>query len=406
MMRIRRSWLWCACFVGALLGFKSTHAVVGAEPALAPAQSKPSESLDLTRPDAVSNSQSQLMLDLPGSGTDPAKIDFANLPRLAGAHAIVSRGDPEWKFRLHNYLVHYAGKYWCCWSHGPVIEDKATQHIRFATSDDGLTWSESHVLAGPPQAGYGYIARGFWLREGTLWALGALFEAPSFHGLDLELVAFRWNPARATWEPPVHVFGDAINNFPPQRLPTGEWMLERRNANRDVSMLIGGVKDLDDWQVIPVAPYDVAQGIAPAEPDWWVLPQGGIVGLYRDNTSSRRLLRAFSTDNGHTWTKPVRTNFPDAKSKFNALRTSRGYQVLVSNANPAARHPLCLSTSDNGLVFTRMAVLAIPGAESVMYPHVIEQDGHLLIAFSRQKTSIEVFKIPLSEIEKLRGNIP
>jgi len=92
-------------------------------------------------PHPLTNPESALMLDLPGSGADPTKIDFATLPVLRGRHAVVSVGDCQWQFRLHNYLARYDGRFWCFWSHGPVIEDKATQHLRYATSSDGLEWS-------------------------------------------------------------------------------------------------------------------------------------------------------------------------------------------------------------------------------------------------------------------------
>ena len=76
--------------------------------------------------------------------------------------------DEQWKLQLHNYLLPHDGKYWCMWSHGPEIEDMPTQHVRFATSDDGLKWSESKTLTGPPAEGRAYIARSFWMRDGEL----------------------------------------------------------------------------------------------------------------------------------------------------------------------------------------------------------------------------------------------
>lgn len=52
-----------------------------------------SDAADPPRPDAVKHPDSPVMLDLPGIGTDPTKIDFSKLPRLKGQHAVVSRGD-------------------------------------------------------------------------------------------------------------------------------------------------------------------------------------------------------------------------------------------------------------------------------------------------------------------------
>jgi hypothetical protein len=95
----------------------------------------------------------------------------------------------------------------------------------------------------------------------------------------------------------------------------------------------------------------------------------------------------------------VGTNFPDAGSKFNALRTSRGYYVLVSNANPRRRDPLTLSVSRDGLIYTSMFYLL--GGRPVDYPHVIEHKGYLIVAFSGGKQSVEVLKIKINDLDRL-----
>ena len=65
-----------------------------------------------------------------------------------------------------------------------------------------------------------------------------------------------------------------------------------------------------------------------------------------------------------------------------------------------------LSISEDGVTFTRMAKLDIPSgkATTFQYPHAIEHDGHLLIAFSNRKNFTELLKIPMAEVERLRGN--
>jgi predicted neuraminidase len=196
------------------------------------------------------------------------------------------------------------------------------------------------------------------------------------------------------------MFDDAINNFAPKQLPSGEWAMTRRDHKRAVYLLIGGVDSPLDWESIPISGYRFEDGAMPEEPYWWTLPDGRLAGIFRDNNKSKRLYRAFSSDNGRTWSQPVRTNFPDATSKFNAVQLDDGRYVLVSNANPAGRNPLCLSVSGDGLVFTAIARLPIPAGEddTLQYPHVIAQDNHLLIAFSRNKTEIEVVKVPLEAV--------
>jgi len=361
------------------------------------------------------NPQSPLMLDLPQTGTEPAKIDFAQLPRVPSQHATISdvrdRGG-KW-VNQHGYLTVHAGRYWAMWSDGPGVphvaperhrnvvpgHDRPGTRVSYATSEDGLKWSRPQDLSGPPrEEGFGWIARGFWVREGALLALASHFNAPGYRGRGLSLEAFRWDQDKQKWLRHGTVHPDTLNNFPPKRLPTGDWMMTRRDHRGDVSVLIGGTQAFDQWKVRPLASYGGQQ--KPEEPYWYVLPDGkNLVGLIRDNSGSKRLLRTFSTDHGRSWTPITRTNFPDATSKFFALRTSRGDYALVSNANPRGRDPLTLALSSDGLTYRRLFRLV--GGRHVDYPHMIEHQGHLLISFSSAKQTVEVLKVPLSAVDEL-----
>lgn len=370
---------------------------------------------DLSPPHPVTNPASALLLDLRQSGTDPEAIDYDRLPRLAGAHTIISdvRDARGWRVHQHAYLTWYEGQYWAMWSDGPGIpqdgrspydhRNKVPRHdqpgtqVSYAVSPDGLTWSDPQALSGPPRIdGFGWIARGFWVREGQLLGLASHFNAPAYPGEGLSLEAFAWDPSTSEWQPHGTVLYDTLNNFPPQKLPNGQYMMTRRDHRKQLSVMIGGVKAFDDWQVRPVAAYDETS--QPEEPGWYILPDGKhIVGLLRDNTNSKRLLRFFSADNGESWTPIIRTNFPDARSKFFTMRTSRGTYAMVSNSNPATRDPLTLAISHDGLVFTELFYLI--GGRHIDYPHMIEHDGHLLIAFSGAKQTMEVMRVSLDDIE-------
>ncbi len=350
------------------------------------------------------------LLVLPGTDGDPARIDYAKLPLLHGTHAVVCPYDEQWMLQLHNYLLHHDGKFWCMWSHGPVVEDVPTQHVNFATSDDGLHWSAPKSITGPPAEGRAYIARSFWVRDGELLALVASYKGKGAFGVDkdLKLIAFAWDKTSATWKPRGQVFDNAINNFTPQRLSSADWMMTRRDARFNVTMLIGGVKALDDWQVSPVVDrlaISRATGFSPDEPVWWEQPDKTVIGLIRDNGGSSRLFRTVSTDLGKTWSTPVKTNYPNSTSKVFSLLTSRGCRVLISNANPSVgRRELHLAVSEDGQTFTRMGRLDIPSDKpsTLQYPHAIEHDGHLFIAFSRNKNITELLKLPLDEVDRLR----
>lgn len=358
---------------------------------------------------------------------DPHTIDFSRLPRVKSEHVIVSDvrapgSSPEKPDKSaggvnqHNYLAYHDGQFWVMWSDGPGVEDRVGQRVKYATSPDGLEWSGPLDLtpfppgSGPDSPHYGtrskagkrYIARGFWQREGELLALVSLDEAAGFFGPSLELRAFRFDPVDRAWKDAGRVMNDAINNFPPRKIGTGEWLMSRRKwnyATTGVEFLVGGEKSIDDWRSYPV--FGSASELKAEEPEWWALPGGALCAVFRDNRKSGYLYRSFSNDEGRTWSRPVRTNFPDATSKVCTLRLADGRYVLVSNSNPARRDPLTIAVSDDGLVFSRLFVLA--SGRQVDYPHVIERDGHLFVAYSGAKQSVEVLKIRIRDLDELEN---
>jgi hypothetical protein len=367
--------------------------------------------------DAPSKQKQENLLMLAGDWLpdDPHQIDYDKLPRAEAEHVIISdvRDHAGTRVHQHAYLAHHDGRFWAMWSDGPggpragvtpeqhrnivPAHDMPGTRSSFATSKDGLHWSKSADLTGPPRKkGFGWIARGLWKRDGELLALSSHFDAPGYEGLGLSLEAFRWNGTK--WVTHGTVLDDSMNNFPPKRLPSGEWMMTRRDHRRQVSVMIGGRKAFNDWRINPLAAYN-GNG-RPEEPYWYILPDGKtIASLIRDNGRSKFLLRTVSRDNGKTWSEMHRTNFPDATSKFFVHRTSRGYYVMVSNSNPRKRDPLTLAISQDGVVFTKLFWLI--GERHVDYPHIIEHDGHLLIAFSGAKQTMEVMKVSLDELERL-----
>ena len=262
---------------------------------------------------------------------NPHQIDFAALPKIPSQHAIVSDVRKQHGVNQHNYLTFYNGQYWAMWSDGPGVEDQAGQRVSYATSKDGLSWSKpKYMTPEPPGSGkdseyYGtrspkgfrWISRGFWQRDGELLALASLDESAGFFGPSLELRAFRWDNQKDAWVEHALVHKNAINNFPPKKIPTGEWMMSRRPydyTKRGVEFLAGGVAAIDQWEAFPV--LGSSEELAAEEPYWWVLPDGRLTALFRDNHARGYLYRSFSHDNGRSWSRPVRTDFPDARSKF------------------------------------------------------------------------------------------
>ncbi|UUO07749.1 exo-alpha-sialidase [Blastopirellula sp. J2-11] len=346
---------------------------------------------------------------------NPHDIDFRKLPVVPSEHATISDVRVQKGVHQHNYLVFHNGQYWAMWSDGPGVEDLVGQRVSYATSKDGMNWTKPKYLTPEPpgsgpgtphygkwsQHGFRWISRGFWQRDGELLALASLDESGSFFGPSLELRAFRWEEAQQDWADIGVVHDNAINNFPPKRIPSGEWMMSRRTfdySRRGVDFLTGGVKAIDKWESFPV--LGTSEALAAEEPYWWVLPDNRLAALFRDNRQSGYLYRSFSEDNGRTWSRPIKTNFPDARSKFSGVRLKDGRYVLVSNPHPTRRDPLAISISDDGVVFNKMGYLT--GGRHVDYPHVIEHDGVLMVAFAGQKQTVEVLKIRLEDLNALQ----
>jgi hypothetical protein len=370
----------------------------------------------VSAPHPTRNPSSPVMLRGSWVPADPRQIDFERLPRVPVQHIVVSDVHATKGVNQHNYLVHHEGRFWCMWSDGPAVEDRVGQVVKFATSSDGLNWSAPEFMTPyPPNSGpdspiyntrkpegFRYISRGFWVRNGELLALVSLDEAAGFFGPSLELRAFRWNKSARKWEDGGLVHRNAINNFPPQKLPTGEWGMSRRTydyATKGVQFLIGGIRALDQWESVPVV-HETEPTLKAEEPIWWTLPDRSLMALFRDNGRSGYLFRAFSSDAGRTWSTPVQTDFPDARSKLHGFRLRDGRYVLVSNANPKRRDPLTLALSDDGMVFDRLYYVV--GGRHVDYPHVMEHDGYLYIAHSGGKQSVEIERVRLSDLNALK----
>ncbi|WP_414661472.1 exo-alpha-sialidase [Horticoccus sp. 23ND18S-11] len=392
----------CSAFVAA--GFVSSAHAANANANVAP-------------PHPAKNPGSRVMLTGAWVPADPATIDFERLPRVPVEHVVICDVSAKKGVNQHNYLIHHDGRFWAMWSDGPRVEDMVGQVVKYSTSVDGLKWDEPKLLTGYPpgsgpdsphyntrkKEGLRYISRGLWVREGQLLALVSLDEAAGFFGESLELRAFRWNSGEEKWVDGGIVQKNAINNFPPQRLPTGEWAMTRRKHDykeTGVEFLIGGVKALDNWTSVPVvrgAGGDIA--LKAEEPIWWTLPDGNLMALFRDNGGSKSLFRAFSTDSGRSWSTPVQTDFPDARSKLHGLRLSDGRYALVSNSNPKKRDPLTLALSRDGMTFDRL--FYVVGGRHVDYPHMIEHGGYLYIAHSGAKMSVEIERVRIADLDRL-----
>ncbi|MEP7361641.1 MAG: exo-alpha-sialidase [Acidobacteriota bacterium] len=348
--------------------------------------------------------------------TDGLLRDPLNLPEAPGRRGTVFRGEENKSgFNLHSYLAHHDGKFWAIWSSSAVGEEDPDQHILYATSKDGLNWSSAKVLVADPDGPQGparWIARGIYVDQGKLTALGAYIESADYGKRGkaevwkaLRLMRFEWTGKG--WEPKGVFADNCMNNFPPERL--GAYLsLVCRDSNMTVKMALADAPGANAWKFTPLAahpPYDKMD-----EPTYYATGNGEVHMIVRDNSRSGYLLRAISRDYGQTWSQPVRTNYPDATSKNFPGRLSNGWYFLINNPNPKARDPLAISFSRDGWEFSHSMAIrknAPPrrfagrakGSGSMQYPHAIEHGGSLWVIYSTNKEDIEVAELPLKNLE-------
>lgn len=340
-------------------------------------------------------------------------------PAAKARHSAVFKGvEGVSRFSLHSYLAHFDGKFWAIWSSAKRNEEDPDQHLRYATSTDGHTWNDSQVLVADPDGDTGplrWIARGIWVEGGKLYALGARIASADYGkqgdgGIvwkDLDLYRFLWDGAQ--WQPLGIFAKGCMNNYPPARLGNKQAMV-CRDDKMDPFMAIQDASAPGGWKRAPL--YAKPPFNRMDEPTWYQSPDGVTHMLIRDNNFSKRILRSISRDGGNTWTKPVYTNYPDARSKHftGALSNKRFY--LINNPNADARYPLVVSSSGDGWVFENPKIIRDAPEEAYrsrergrygyQYPHAVEHNGSLWVIYSSGKRDIEITEVPLTELESAK----
>jgi hypothetical protein len=345
---------------------------------------------------------------------DPASLSEPQaIPLAQGRTSMVFQGQEKVSaFNLHSYIARHDGRFWAIWSSAGVGEEDPDQFVRYATSTDGHTWSESKTLVADPDGPDGparWIARGIYLDGGKLTALAAYIEDAAYGQRGkaevwpkLRLMRFEWDGD--SWLDRGVFADDCMNNFPPERLGSALAMV-CRDSRMEVKMALSDSPGV--WKITPIhnaPPYDRMD-----EPTFYATANGEVHMIIRDNNRSGFLLRALSRDNGKTWTAPVRTNYPDATSKNFPGRLTNGWYYLINNPNPKKRDPLAISFSRDGWEFEKPLAVRrgapdrrfagrAKGSGSLQYPHAIEHNGSLWIIYSTNKEDIEITEIPLSTL--------
>lgn len=134
--------------------------------------------------------------------------------------------------------------------------------------------------------------------------------------------------------------------------------------------------------------------------------------VFRDQAESFRKLASESRDRGATWSTPVLTDMPDARTKQSAGNLPDGAAYLVGNpVEGKTRYPLVLVISADGRIFDQGWLLraggdALPAMrydgkykrQGYSYPKSAVLGDWLYVAYATSKEDIEVTRVPLDSL--------
>jgi hypothetical protein len=356
----------------------------------------------------------------------------------------------EFCYSHHAAIAHFDERFFAAWSNGRMNEDSPGQVVRFATSEDGLSWSKPQAAMETPGGMNRWTCGGLWVRDGQLILLatrctraryveGELTSGRCWE--DLATEAFIWSDE--CWQPAGLALDDFYSNEAPRavagalrprehgqdaRATTGHgqdggaatghgqdarattWIWPGVDSEHSPVLAIGGEHGLNDWRRVVIAPRSAGWKLS--EPSWFVAADGTIRVLLRDDGGSRRLFIAESSDGGQSWTAPQPTDMPDAQSKFVALPLGAGRVALVSSPtrDETKRKLLAVSVSADGRSFDRVLKLRhdeqakprLPGmhkAAGFQYPNAILAAGRLWVVYSVNKEDIELSAVRVEDLQ-------
>lgn len=313
-------------------------------------------------------------------------------------------------------MTAFKGVLYCMWQASQTDEDAADTRLLYSHSDDeGQTWSEPEVLDNASDAYYS--TSGGWLASGdTLTAF--INRWPKGFTPTGGYTYYIYSTDGREWSQPQ-----------PVRMADGSEMngiIEQDPCRMADGRVIGAVhfqpglhvcpvytddqRGISGWRKGEFESEDIGKQSRELEPSQYLMPDGTIVMLFRDQKSTFCKLASISTDKGATWTKPESTSIPDARTKQCAGNLPDGSAFMVGcPVNGKWRWPLVLMLSKDGAVFDK-AVLLRSGLPSDLpqrrydgryktlgysYPKAMVYHGRLYISYSTNKEDVECTIIPI-----------
>jgi hypothetical protein len=346
-----------------------------------------------------------------------------------------NRSHPEWSDGLgwtYNHapmLAYHNGQFYCQYLTTPVGEHIPPGVTMLTRSKDGKTWTKPQILF-PIYFTTNYKAAviyqfmhqrmGFYVAPNGRFLTMAFYGGPYGGGIgrvvreiyddnSLGPVYFIRvsTDVKADVKYPLYTespdkgFVKACDAFLADKVRRMQWWEEDQRA-----------KDANEFYRVPLIKGGPGKAFC-----FYTRPDGAIVGFFKDRWVT------VTKDNGQTWTKPVRCEtLKYGGAKIWAQRLDNGQYALVYNpTDSAARHPLSIATSDDGISFDHLVNVhgEVPpkrfwGREKRPGPQyvrgIIEGNGNppgddLWVVYSVSKEDIWISRVPVPVTWRVDGPV-
>lgn len=352
---------------------------------------------------------------------DATQLDTLGLAIHPDAETITvfRPGEDDNRFNHGAVITQFNGKLYVQWQTSRQDEDSADTHVVYSVSTDGELWS-APVSLGEAPAGAMTTSGGWWVHDDELvafinvWPRAGDIKQGGYTMFSTSIDGREWSmPAHVTDADGLPVPG--IFEQDPRALADGRII----SAFHLQPGLIAAPFLTDDpsgktgWTRGRMTNLPFKGNVSrEIEPSWFEQGDNAVVMIFRDQAESFRKLAAVSIDRGATWTTPVLTNIPDARTKQSAGNLPDGTAFLVGNpVSSRARYPLVVLFSRDGRTFDRAWLLRAGGEAlpTMRYAGQYKRQGYsytksavigdwLYVAYATNKEDIELTRVPVNAL--------
>ncbi len=317
-------------------------------------------------------------------------------------------------------MTAFKGRLYCMWQSSPKDEDSDDSWVAYSISEDeGETWCPPIPLVKANKKEY-YTSGGWHVIGDTLiafidtWTIGQVPRGGK--------TCYITSTDGLTWSKMEEVTmsdGTPMNGIleqDPYPLPSRRLI---GAAHFQPGLHVCPVYTDDPsgrsgWERGDFESEDRGKQSRELEPSQYIQTNGTIVMLFRDQNSSFRKLASFSHNRGETWTKPIVTNIPDARTKQCAgnLPDGTAYTVCCP-VNSKQRYPLVILLSKDGQCFDHAYLLRsecddLPprryeGKYKTLgynYPKAMIHNGWLYVSYSTNKEDVQYTRINIEGLNQ------